>query len=188
MSPGSQVLFLCILASVAWGGNAIFNVEFEGLNGAGTLLRALKNGKNCSQSYENCPDTFSVVADSADPSCFYFCSWRGNDCRACCASGEVYTPGTANEPLGFCEISGVSAPSPPAGKPPPPAGKPPPPASLPPPFPPPFPSPPPVPPHQQFVRRPLLLAQSVAQPLRLSESMTSATRPVRCVCGTAEVR
>eukprot|EP00884_Botryococcus_braunii_P023049 jgi/Botrbrau1/9428/Bobra.0252s0052.1 len=157
MSPASQGIFLCILASVAWGGIATFNIEFEGLKGAGTILRAIKNGKNCSQSYENCPDTFSVVADSADPSCFYICSWRGNDCRACCASGEVYKPGNANEPLGLCKVSGVSAPSPPAGRPPlPPPGRPaspppganppPPPASLPPPHPPPFPPPPPAPP------------------------------------------
>eukprot|EP00884_Botryococcus_braunii_P023047 jgi/Botrbrau1/9426/Bobra.0252s0050.1 len=179
MSPASQVLFLCILASVAWGGSATFDVEFEGLNGAGTLLRALKNGKNCSQSYENCPDTFSVVADSSDPSCFYFCSWRGNDCRACCASARFILlalltsrwdsakfPASRHLLLHLAShlLHLASHHHRPA-------------------FPPlslhPFPLHPQCPPHQQFVRRPLLLAQSVAQPLRSSESMTSATRPVR---------
>eukprot|EP00884_Botryococcus_braunii_P023054 jgi/Botrbrau1/9432/Bobra.0252s0056.1 len=148
MSRVSQGLLMCVFMSAAWSVMATFDVDLDNLEGAGTILRALQSGKTCSQSFDKCPNTFSVVPDSVDPSCFYICSWKGIDCRVCCNEGEVYVPGAL---LGSCTPSTALRPAPPVElkSPPPPRTilpPSPPPSTFPPPSPPLLLSPPPAPP------------------------------------------
>lgn len=100
-----QIIFLYLFLAATQPGVATLDVDLDSLKGNPILLRALYHGKTCSNKYEECANVFDVVPDNIEPSCFYICNWHGQDCRACCDPGDIYSAGDFDQPLGTCSPS-----------------------------------------------------------------------------------
>lgn len=99
-----QGLLLCLVTLAAKGSTVDLTFDLGKIEETGAVLQALLNGKNCSATYPQCGTDLSLVPDSTNPACFYVCNLKGRDCRACCGTGQVFSPQGL---LGSCKASAV---------------------------------------------------------------------------------